>query len=209
MRLPKSFNDITIFQYQVCYNLLKKDHSIETWVAVLAALSNKSYAEIEAIPIWQLKKHIEQLAFIMVPPTKLKVKKYIYVNGRIYKAIYKANHLTPGQGIDIKTFLKPQEGQTQEDSAVSNAHHLLACIYLPLKRLRFSYDGIDHEEIANDFLKCKCGDVLGTLFFYSKTWERLINASVKSGNESLQILTEHMEEVMKWRTASGITGVGN
>lgn len=206
MRLPKSFNDITVGQYQKIYFLLKENTN-ESWVAIISELSGKPYDEIEAIPIRELKLIIKRLDFILRPEVlHEKVKKYIAVRGRICKAIYQADLLNTAQLVDIKTFLQPTKDLDQTETTVVNAHRLLASIYLPLTWRGFRYTN-SHKKLAEDFKGAKMGDVYGTLFFYSVLWERLIECSLEYGKNQAEFLKTHLEEVTQFLTSEeGGTG---
>ena len=182
MSLPKSYNDITISQFQECYFILGQNPEIEQWITVLSLLSGVPEDFYYNLPTQKLKRKIYRLQFLLNPELNTKVKKYIYLNGRIYKAIYKASDLTTAQGIDIKEFQKPEEDQSIQDRIVENADKLLATIYLPITWKGFKYDSSKHERSANDFKKAKMGQVYGTLFFTlscSRTWWKLLRTLEK------------------------------
>lgn len=208
MRLPKSWNDITIGQFQECYFLLK-DRNIESWVKVISVLSGLKYAEVENIPIKKLKRHIFSLQFLLNPNLNTKVKKYISVNKRIYKATYNASDLSAAQAADIKTFLKPEPGVSHMDTIVENANKVLASIYLPLTWTGFKYNGSKHAKISSDFCKVKMGDVYGTLFFYSVVYEKLMQTTLDYFEKNQKEKTELMQEVLQWAKTSGVIGGGS
>ena len=197
MKIPKSWNEITISQFQECYFILGKTPDIDSWVKVISVLSGRSCDEIESIPLKDLTKCIYSLNFLLKPNLEEKVKKYVLVNKKIYKAIYQATDLNTAQGHDLKTFLEPN-GLDFQDTVVENAHKLLATIYLPLKWRGFKYNGGKHAQIAEDFKHAKMGDVYGTLFFYSVVYKNLMQTMEACGNEALQVTQEHMKEVVEW-----------
>jgi hypothetical protein len=133
MRLPKSYNDITVSQFQQCYFLLGQSPNIEQWISVLSVLSGKPESVFLNMHRQKLKRCIYRLQFLLKPELNTKVKKYIYCGGRIYKAIYQASDLNGAQGIDLKNFQRPVDGQHYLDTIIENADKLLACIYLPLR----------------------------------------------------------------------------
>jgi hypothetical protein len=206
MRLPKSFNDITISQFQTCYFLLGKSPGIDEWIKVISTLAGKTYNDIESLPVWYVKKLIYQLEFLTRPNLNTKLKKYLYLNGTVYKAIYEGHKLSAAQGMDLKTFLHPPKDVPLNDHIVEVAHKLLASIYIPMKNFRFKYSGIDHQKISNDFLSARMGDVYGTLFFYSIVSPKLTETILDFGKEQTKILAKHMEEVKAWHLQN--TGAG-
>ena len=201
MRLPKTFNDITVGQYQECYFALKENTN-ESWLRVISILSGKPYAEIEAIPIYKIKHYLKLLNFILRPDVlNERVKQYIYAKG-IYKAILRADKLNNAQAFDIRSFMKPEKGMDVTDTTVKNAHKLLASIYIPLTWRGFRYTD-NHQKEAEKFKSAKMGDVYGTLFFYSILYENLTKHTQDYLEENLAILQEHMTEVKQTLKTDG------
>lgn len=210
MRLPKSFNDITIEQFQECYFLLGKHPSIDTWIMVLSTLSGKKFDEIEAMPIKKVKEAINKLQFLLNPNLNEKVNKFITIKGRLFKAVFFASDMQTNQVADLKGLMN-SEGQSVNDTIVENAHKLLACIYVPLTLKGFRYIPSKHKEVSQYFRKAKMGDVYGTLFFYSETYKNLIQAINTFGQTQMEIVTSHLKEIEEWQTrreSSGKDGVG-
>lgn len=218
MRLPKNLNEVTVEQFQECYFLLNGKATDDTdpifleptrWANVIACLSKVDPKVIKNLPGNQFKYLTRKLSFLKDDERlNTKVKKYILVNKTVYKAVWEADKLSTSQAFDIKTFCKPETGMSQRDTVVENLHKLLASIYLPLKKLQFTYSGTDHEKISNDFKKAKMGDVAGTLFFYSLVSPKLTEAMLDFGEKPMQMLTEHMKEVNDWAKSSQISGDG-
>lgn len=206
MKLPQSWDEITVNQFQECYFVLKKP-SLESWVTVISILSGLSQSEVESIPIKKLKKSIFQLQFLLDPKINTKVRRWLYLNGTIYKAVFNANELNTAQTIDIKEFMKPK-GISTEDAIVEGLHSLLACIYLPLTFGGFKYDGSRHSKIAEAFKSARIGDVYGTLFFYSVAFRNLTLATEAYGKKQIEILEPHVKEVTEWATQNRILEKG-
>ena len=206
----KSFNDITLGTFQECYFIFKEEKDeLDAWIKVIAKLTNTSTETVESYSGEKLSKIVKSLEFLKNPQVETKPKKYIGVNGKLFKATTLITDLSTAQGIDIKTFLKPVNGFSQEDMAVMNAHLILASIYKPLTFNGFKYDPLNHKANSEALKKVKFGDLSGTLFFYSKVWEKWIPIIESYMKEVDRTLTSHMEEVIAWsRTASSSTGNG-
>lgn len=205
----KSFNDITLGTFQECYFLLKNEaDELDAWVKVIALLTNKSVETIENYSGEKISKIIKSLEFLKQPNINTKPKKYIGLNGKLFKATLLITDLSTAQGIDIKTFLKPIDGLSQEDMAVKNAHLILASIYKPLTFKGFKYDPINLMANAEMLKKVKFGDISGTLFFYSNVWEKWMQIIDAYTKEADRILTSHMEEVIAW-TQTDLSNTGN
>lgn len=203
MRLPKSFNDITVKQYQDVYFLIQEKPKddfqyLENWARVISILSNESYEKILELPGKELKIRIKQLNFILRPEVlQEKVKQYIAVKGKIYKAVTRAETLSTSQVFNIKGFQCLDKTLDINENTVVSMHELLATIYLPLTGKGFRYDSSKHRKVADNMLHAKMGDVYGTLFFYPILYEKLIYSMQESINEALPVLEEHFKEILE------------
>lgn len=215
MRLPKSFNDITVGQYQDIYFLIQSKEGeddiefLTRWAQVIAILTKQDVQTISDLPGRELRHLIKCLDFVLRPEVLLdKPKQYIAVNGRICKAVLRADQLSMPQGVDIKTFLTPIEDLDQTETTVVNAHKLLASIFIPLSWRGFKYNSSKHAKLAKDFRHAKMGDVYGTLFFYSVLWESLIKSMEDYGKPHIQLIQNHMTEIQEWSQESYSTSDG-
>ena len=199
MRIPKSFNDLTIEQFQECYFVLGSKPTLDSWIMVISILSGKSKDKVESLPIKELKKEINKLQFLLNPNLNEKVNKFIAVKGRPFKAVLNANEMQTNQVADLKGLMH-KEGQSVNDTIVENAHKLLACIYLPLTFSGFRYIPSKHKEVSQYFRKAKMGDVYGTLFFYSNLYKNLIESINTFGKKHMEIVNSHMKEIEDWQT---------
>lgn len=206
----KSFNDITLGTFQECYFILKNEKDeLDAWYKVIAKLTNKSLSEVENYSGDKIAKLVKSLKFLKEPNINSKPLRYIGVKGKLFKATLLPTELSASQGIDIKTFLKPVNDLLQEEMAVRNAHLILASIYKPFGLKGFKYDPINHSKNAELFKQVKFGQISGTLFFYSKIWEKWTDVIDVYTREADRILTRHMEEVTAWsRMGSLNTGSG-
>lgn len=204
MRLPKSWNDITVEQFQECYFILGKNPKIDDWVLALSVLSGKGVKQIEDLSIKKLKDEINKLQFLLSPALNEKVNKILYTKGRCFKAVLDLSQMQTNQVADLKGFMTGEK--PTQDLIVENFHRLLACIYLPLTFKGFKYVPSQHVKTSEYMKKVKIGDVYGTLFFYSDVYKALTKTTQDFGEKQVGILKEHMEEIQKWTTTKD--GVG-
>jgi len=193
MKLPKSFKEITVRQYQVVCDLLinKKIDQLDKEVAIIAALSGKTVAEIEALPLDKLRKAILLTSFLSTPNITTEFKKYVVVKGRVYKAIPFAQKLTAGQYVSLKAFCAMGNN-------VEQMNNLLACVYQRVRMFKkFDFNNDEHEQCAKDMLDVKVSDVYGTLFFYSevwKSWNQVILDYSESASKTIKEAIQEMKE---------------
>jgi hypothetical protein len=203
MRLPKSFNEVTVKQYQDVYFLIREKYIddfqyCENWARVISILSNEDYDTILELPKIEFKNLIKRIDFILRPEVlQERAKKYIAVNRRFYKAVLNADQLSTSQSLNIKGFQSRDNSLDINENTVVEMHNLLATIYLPLTLKGFKYSSEKHRKIAEDMLHAKMGDVYGTLFFYSVLYENLMKSTVDSMNENLSVLTDHLNEIQE------------
>lgn len=216
MRLPKSFNDVTVGQYQDVFFLLtdKQTDDLEVltrWAQVISVLSGRPIAEIEALPIPELKNAWKRIDFVLRPEVLLeKVNPLIVANGRAYKAILDASKISVSQAINIKGFQAPIEDLDFTETTVAHMDKLLASIYLPLTWKGFKYQPSKFERIASDMKKAKLSDVYGVLFFYPILLERLMSSTADYTKSQAKVIQEHMAEIQEWalETSSTKDGAG-
>jgi hypothetical protein len=71
---------------------------------------------------------------------------------------------------------------------------------VPLTLKGFKYTPSKHKEVSDYFRKAKMGEVYGTLFFYSKVYKALMEATNIYGQKNLEIVKNHMKELEDWQT---------
>jgi len=199
MSLPKSWNEVTIKQFQELYFLLGKKPTIDTWILVLSSLTKKHQSYYYSLPIKELTKQINSLRYLTNPEVNTKINKYLTNKGKVYKAVLFASDMKMNQVADLKGLMH-KEGQTVNDTIVENLHKLLACIYVPLTWKGFTYTPSKHKEVSEQMLNLKVGDVYGAVFFYSKTYKALMKAIEDYGQENLKVITNHLKEIEESQT---------
>ena len=117
-------------------------------IKLLAELTNRTFDEVESMPIDKLKQALKSFSEIESLNPNARVKMDFKVNGRRFKCIWQTQKLTAAQYIDATSFCK------DEASIINNIHNILAAIcvektwYGKVKK----YDGTNHKEVADLFL---------------------------------------------------------
>lgn len=200
VKLPKSLKDIPVKQYQLIYPLLS-DLNLDTWIQIMAILSGKTTEEIEDIDTGTFKKYRKQLQFLLDDKPQL-VKKFIWVNGSLYKGTNNADDLSTSQYVAIKTFLS-------QGSPVEQLHNIAACSYKKLTLKGWKYTGDNHVKLSEAFLNKPTSDVLPLVFFCFRV---LYNSMANSEAylEAQKVIQNRMEEIHQLilDESFSITGVG-
>lgn len=191
MRVPKSFNQVTVSQYQRVVPIYKKieketDSLIiaSDWARIISILSDVTPAEVENLPLSQLTSIIKSLDWLVQGKMPFRKRKYLFVNGRIHRATFKAKGFNTAQYVEIKTFLG-------RGDMLSEMHNILATIYSPLTKKGFRHNGLNHSERAEAFKQISVAKVFPTVFFYSKAYRRLIKNITEYG---IKLQREKMKE---------------
>lgn len=181
--IPFDFNKITVRQYQVLNQILESDADLlDKQINAIAYFMGKSSVWVESLPLDIFKYYSSQLTFVKNPNINTKLKKYVFIKGRLFKAETEFEKLLSGQYIDLKELSK-------DGNSINNLHKLLACIYKPVF---FKYN---HKECSDLMLDAKLGDVYGLLFFCSLELERLSPYIQMCLEESATLIEREMKEI--------------
>jgi hypothetical protein len=200
MVIPKNYNELTVRQFQLCDEIIRNESDVlERHIKLVACLSGNSIEWVESHTPKQIAEWVKDLSFLSNPKVDKKIPKYVLANKRVYRPYNDASKFSAGQVIALKVYGEKAKGH-------SNLHNQLACVfgqinwYGGLKK----YDATKHEQIANDMLEAKMGDVYGAVFFYSNVLEALspiLETYLKQANE---VIAEIMPEVMEWAKEQGL-----
>ena len=143
------FEKITISQFIKCKTIAELETDpLNRNIKLLAELTNRTFDEVESMPIDKLKLALKSFSEIESLNPNARVKMDFKVNGRRFKCIWQTQKLTATQYIDATSFCK------DEASIINNIHNILAAIcvektwYCKVKK----YDGVNHKEVADLFL---------------------------------------------------------
>lgn len=201
MRIPKSFREVTVEQYQELLPIYKKivnesdaEKVIFGWVNIIAILADCQIDEVEALPIDKLDKITRSLDWLVNGHFPAARRKYMFFNGRLYKATLKAKDFNVARYVEIKTFLG-------RGGVVPELHNLLASIYTPLTWKGWVNNSLSHKERSDKFKKAKVGKVYPTVFFYSKVWNNLIQDiqayGIKKAEKNLKIADDILMQTLR------------
>ena len=200
--VPKSVNELTLAQYSRYIDIESSDLPFEDKQnQLIKLLTGWDQDYINNLPIdenWdKLVLSITKLR--LTSPTK-KVKEFITVNGKRYKAC-PPNKLNANQYTALKTF--------QEHPG--NQYHLIASVlYISAEQGQEPrFDDKNHPEIANDFLKAKVGDCFGALFFYLKRSVKLNQISLLYFRLNEIRINQRMQEVFQGLQELGVSTAGS
>jgi hypothetical protein len=163
MKLPKSFNELTVEQYQRITEIQGSDlDKLDKSIEIISYLSGKTVTEIESL--YSPSEVFTKTSFLNNAQVNETWGKRIRVGSRFYMPIIKNEDFKAGALIALKHF--------EKQDVVKNLHQMLACCYSPMgwDFKPKPYNGNNHQKIAKDMLKVKMGDVYGFLAFKKKVF---------------------------------------
>ena len=208
MRLPTSYNQVTIEEYQTIYPHLQGEVD---WSRIISFFTGKSIEWVDSQDLKFYKYMVNTLAFLTkeVQPQVsfksyacglLKSVKYkpqpkliTYQSGNFYKASRSVNDINVGRYITIKTLLE------SPDYYPNKLHELCALTYEPASYLSFNYDGNKHAEIADKFLKAPMSIAQPSVFFCLEVFMNwnLNTQDYLEGVEAMMILNKQIETELR------------
>ena len=166
-----TWDKITVFQWQQIVETLKKpSEDVDTLIASI--VFGKTEAQIDSLPLIEVKKLFSKLAFIQteIMPTPLK---YIYVNGKRYRCIYDVRQIPAARYIETKHF---------GNDVPNNLHKIAACMVIPQRKTWLGwkdekYDASRHSDYAQDMLEAPITSVYGSVVFFYLVFRNWIKIS--------------------------------
>lgn len=153
--IPLSVGNLTIEQFNQFTEIAKTGKSFD----IITFFTGKTEDDLNNLPINKLEKLNHRVGFLLSDyndmlnrVNKYRVKKYLFVKGRIYKAQLNEKKLNTNQYTALKTF-----------DASKQLNDVCSVIYTPLK----GFDKNKTDEISEAFKKVKVKKVIGTVFFYT------------------------------------------
>jgi hypothetical protein len=201
MKVPKSFSQVTVSQYQrisPIYQKIEKESDpiiiASDWCRIISILTDKKPADIEAMPIDKLKAIIKSLNWLVNGNIKPKKRKYLFIKGRLHKAKLDAKQFNTAQYVEIKTFLS-------RGNWIEEMHNILASIYSPLTFKGFKHNGETHQERAEFFKTVSVSKVYPVVFFYSvqfkDSMKRIQEYGLKMLKEKQKEIDQHLIQTLR------------
>jgi hypothetical protein len=187
LTIPKSWKDININQFlQIHAALEMRDiDTLDRNIYLAAALINTNVDWVEDnMTLQQIGQVIREASFAQEEP-KGKVKKYFWLNGRLWKVELEAKNITPAQFFDLSTYTKtPQE-------TVDNVAKIMATICRPIFT---KYDSDKIEARAKMFgEKMRFDFAYATSLFFWALYNKFCDATLTYLADRLKVKTKEAE----------------
>jgi len=165
--------NLTIGQFIQCKTISDfETDTINKSIKMLAIVSNKTFDEIESMPIDELTSALNQFSEIesLTSTTKLKMK--FKVKGKRFECIWQTQKMGANQYIDATSFCKG------EKDIINNIHNIMAsiCVERTWYGKKLKYNPEKHKEIADLFYNdMKITQAYPIMLFFCKYFEELHN----------------------------------
>lgn len=177
--------NLTIGQFIRCKTISDFETDVlDKSIKMLAIVSNKTFDEIESMPMQELTDALRQFNEIEKLTDSTKVRMKFKVKGRRFECIWQTQKLGANQYIDATSFCK------NEKEIVNNLHNILAsiCVERTWYGKKLKYNPEQHKENADLFYNhMKITDAYPIMLFFCKYFKELHD----------NILTYLEEEAMK------------
>jgi hypothetical protein len=173
------FSNLTIDQYQRIIDLeTNEEPSTARAYKKLAIALDKTITEV-------IEMDINKRNFILAnlnKPNRLPLKKYIFVNGWVYKATTSLTEMNTMQLIDFNSLANNK----------ASLNDLLAVMYVPLFG---KYKAKNHKKLSLKLSKTKVKKTLGLLFFWSDYSKKCEKRTLTFLEKQAQMIQELMKEI--------------
>jgi len=193
MKLPYSFNDITLSQFMQ-WHKIHSDKAIDKLdkdTHKLSILSGKSFEEIESLDFATRSKLLAKASYMDNVPKDLRIPKRFTAGTTMLIPTMSLQEMGVNQLVDFYSIMK-----ANESNFIAGANDLLAIMYKPFKlfgKTKYSPDA--HSKISELLLSAKVGDCLGLLFFYLNCWKRCEPIIVRCLENHQKELVNLMNEI--------------
>lgn len=199
-KLPKSFKDITVKQYQDIHPFIGED-SIDGNTKIVEYFSGCSFDFLQTqTETGDLKKAFKKVSFLF-SEKQFRGKRYLRINGCWYKLESNPDKLNGGQYTSIKTYCQIDPIKHLHDiAAVAYKSFKLKHQYkdgnqIYTKYFTWVYDSTNHEEISKAILERTAKDIVPALFFCSRALKRSI-ATSKDYLKAQKIINNRIKEIL-------------
>ncbi len=202
MKLPVSYKDLRVKDYQSIHPFIKDKMTFDDWMTVLSKVCGLTIAELETIPLKKLKDYFVLISFLGKLPS-INNRKYLRVGKHLLKKETDAENLCVAQYATIKELCK-------DGNAIQNIHHIAACSYRIFKVrhkymesgvqkskwFSFVYDANYHKEISESILTKNIQSVYGVVFFCSKALKHLM-VNTEDYLKAQEVIREREQEILR------------
>jgi hypothetical protein len=189
-------NNLTVGQFIQCKTIADfETDAINKSIKMLAIVSDKTFDDIESMPIDELTNALKQFNDIETLTSNTKLKMKFKVKGKRFECIWQTQKMGANQYIDATSFCK-----TEKD-IVNNIHNIMAsiCVERTWYGKKLKYNPENHKEIADLFYNhLKITQAYPIMLFFCKYFQELHNNILtyleEAAENSMKIAKNHKDK---------------
>jgi hypothetical protein len=196
--IPLSIGELTISKFHEFIKVAKSGKTTD----LITLFEGLTIEQIDSLPLDKLRMLNHRIGFLLSDyndmlngVNKYRVKKFLFVKGRLLKAVVKTDKLNTNQYTALKTF-----------NFESQLNDICSVCYTPLK----GFDKSKVSDISEAFKDVKVKKVYGLVFFYSnelKKQKAALQASLIQAKLNLmeQLIAAQVPQEVLDKVMAGIT----
>lgn len=166
-KIPKSWSDINIGQFQEIQRLDKSDE-LDYLISMVSVVCHLDVDTVESLTLTHLRDIGSKMAFLNTMPDKF--VNYFKLKDTTYFVDCNIANISAGQYIDLNKYI--------EEGAEENLHKILTVFCLPTKRKWFKRkqlkygEGYDISKMSNEMLQAPVSVAYPLALFFCKLLEK-------------------------------------
>lgn len=145
MGIRSAYHNMTLKQYIDFNNIAEED-----WVQKVEMLCGK-------VSIERASSYYSEIKLLESEVPICRQQKFYMVGGKLFKVNYKLSSVRADQFIDLMHFVRKERPENE-------IHNILAIFMHPIGKSY--YDGVIHQDVANDLLNMKLKDAMPVMVFF-------------------------------------------
>lgn len=190
MKIPTSYNEISVEQYMKAYEIMNDDFEdeIDRTTSLVAYFTGESFNFAECMNGNEYKAIAEKLSFLKFDLPLFPISEFVSIGKQMFTSTKSLTQMKVNQMIDFQSIYK------------ANGNNISKCLdkLLPIVYVQKEYDPNKHEQNVELFKQVKVSEVSGLVFFYSDYWlnvEKTIQIYIEKQSKLIQ-------ERMDWIVAN-------
>ena len=184
MKIPTSYNEISVEQYMKAYEIMNDDFEddVDRMASLISYFIDKPFDDVMEMDIDKFKDLSTKLSFLRTDLPLFHINDSINIDKQLFTAVKTLTDMKVNQMIDFQSIYK------------ANGNNLYKCLdkLLPIVYVQKEYNPNKHEENVKLLSKAKVSEVSGLVFFYSDYWlnaEKIIQVYTEN---QLKLIMERM-----------------
>ena len=192
MKIPKRYEDLTVYQFQKLEELKTNDtlDKLDRAVLRLSILSGKSVEYIEALSATEVYNTLMDAIFLTQPITQIETPKEVKLGGIKFRYIKEIHEYNIAQEKDWKEMVK-----NSDNNYINCLPELMAVCHQEYENGVWVYNSNNHNRNVELFRQSKLSESLGAVFFYSKTLKGYTKVLADCLAKATQTITEIQKEM--------------